>query len=137
MLDAEASAKRLHEEIYNPKSSIYRDYQDFRRPLCATIAFYDKGSRFLMSNEEGKTWLESNCSHINFVCLVGKFSWIYLVEKGWVFSEKKANYEETKRFIAVFLDNLRTLSELRIQYLSGGFTHRDWLSIYIRDQNLF
>lgn len=137
LLGAEASAKRLHEEIYNPKSSIYQDYQNIHPPLCATIGFYDKGSRFLMSNEKGKTWLESNCRHILLVCLVGKFSWIHLGGKGWSFSEKIENYEETKTFIAVFLDNLRTISELRLQYLGGGFTHKDWLSIYIRDQNLF
>jgi len=133
LLDAEASAKRLHEKIYNPKSNIYK--HDIQRPHCAIIAFNDSRPRFLMSNEEGKRWLEANCSHIHFVCLVRKFSWIYL-KNGWVFSERIENYEETKRFIAVFLDNLRTLSELRLQYLSQ-FVHRDWLSIYIRDQNLF
>jgi hypothetical protein len=39
--------------------------------------------------------------------------------------------EETKAFVAVLLDNIRTYSQKR--YLSLA-RHVDWLSIYTRDQ---
>ena len=132
LLSAEASASRLHKEIYNPRSSIYGDYE-YIRPLCAAIGFYGRGSGLLMDNEIGRQWLKANCRHIFSICLVGKFSWINLDKKGWSLSENRQNYEETKRFIAVFLDNLRTVSELRLNYLTQ-FAHKDWLSVYIREQ---
>jgi hypothetical protein len=51
-------------------------------------------------------------------------------------SSHEGKFEETKRFIAVFLDNLRTRSEVRLQRMSQ-FAHKDWIGIYIRDQRLF
>ena len=70
---------------------------------------------------------------------------------GWGKSSIVKDFEETKRFIAVFVDNLRTRSESRIQYIfrskegSGEkndsqirkyvLNHKDWFSIYIRNQN--
>ena len=86
-----------------------------------------------MDNEIGRQWLKANCRHIFSICLVGKFSLINLGKKGWSLSENRQNYEETKRFIAVFSDNLRPVSELRLNYLTQ-FAHMDWLSVYIREQ---
>lgn len=43
------------------------------------------------------------------------------------------NNEEIKAFIAVLLDNIRTLSQQRFLSIMGG-RHIDWLSIYMRDQ---
>ena len=39
--------------------------------------------------------------------------------------------EETKAFVAVLLDNIRTYSQRRYFALQN---HADWLSIYTRDQ---
>ncbi len=130
LLSAEASASRLHKEIYNARSSIYGKYIP---PLCAAIGFYGRGSGLLMNNETGRQWLKAICRYIFFICVVGKFSWINMGEKGWTPSENNQNYEETKRFIAVFLDNLRTVSEKRLNNLSK-FPHKDLLSVYIREQ---
>jgi hypothetical protein len=135
VLSAEASARRLHEEIYNPSSSIYGDYSQIR-PLCGAIGFYGNGFSLLMDKDGGKPWLRSTCRYISYICLVGKLSWINLKGKGWTLSDKKDSFEETKRFIAVFVDNLRTRSELRLQYMSKS-KHKDWLSVYIRNQELF
>ncbi|MHC1724514.1 MAG: DUF6602 domain-containing protein [Syntrophobacteraceae bacterium] len=131
LLKAEASARRLHEAIYNPSSNIFG--MQYSLPVCGVIAF--EGAAFL-NQKKNKSFLEANCTHILFICRIGKSSWIKLGERGWSFSENNENYEETKRFIAVFLDNLRTISELRISELSQ-FAHKDWLSVYIRDQKLF
>lgn len=135
ILDSEKSAKILQDTIYNPSSSFYRDYRDMK-PLSATIGFYGIGSQELADQEKGKKWLQTNVQYNFALCLIGKFSWLKLGNKGWVRSANNFNFEETKRFIAVFLDNLRTVSELRLRRLSES-PHKDWIGIYIRDQNLF
>jgi len=135
IINSEKSAKRLIEIIYNPKASIYGDYE-YIRPLCGTIGFYGTGSTEIRDISKGRSWLEKNIKHNFAICLVGKFSWMNLKSSGWTKSDKKENYEETKRFIAVFLDNLRTRSEIKIQHMNQ-FAHKDWLSVYIRDQNRF
>ena len=135
IISSEKSAKRLIETIYNPKASIYGDYE-YIRPLCATIGFYGTGSTEIRDIEKGKSWLIKNIKHNFAICLIGKFSWMNLQSSGWAKSDKEDNFEETKRFIAVFLDNLRTRSEVKIQHMSQ-FAHKDWLSVYIRDQHLF
>jgi hypothetical protein len=135
IINSEKSAKKLIETIYNPKSSIYEDYKRLK-PLCATVGFYGTGSTEIRNEETGKTWLDENIKHNFAICLVGKFSWMNLQNSGWVKSDKRKNYEETKRFIAVFLDNLRTRSETKLMYMSL-FAHKDWLGVYMRDQNLF
>jgi len=135
LLDAEASAKRLHEEIFEPRSSIYEDYDQIK-PISGIIAFYGRGLRVLSDATEGAEWLTKNVRYIFAICLLGRFSWLNLSGKGWSMSQNPKSYEETKRFIAVYLDNLRTTSETRITFL-GQFAHKDWLSIYICDQGLF
>jgi len=48
------------------------------------------------------------------------------------------NNEETKAFVAVLLDNIRTESQERYSTLVSPKSqerHKDWLSLYIRDQS--
>jgi len=135
ILKSEESSRILNEKIYNPSSSIYGDYH-YLRPLCGIIGFYGTGTRELKSAGEGKKWLEENIKYNFALCLLGKYSWLNLSNTGWSMSSPKGKFEETKRFIAVFLDNLRTRSEVRLQHMSQ-FAHKDWIGIYIRDQKLF
>jgi hypothetical protein len=133
----ENNYKHLREIIYSNEASIYSDYE-FIRPLCAIIGFYDGGTKELQNSETGRKWL-SKISNLRGVCLYGKYSWLKFGDE-WMLSANKKNFEETKRFIAVFIDNLRTLSENRMRRLSrteNEFEHKDWLGIYIRDQGLF
>ena len=129
------ASKVLNDRVYNPSSSIYGDY-DYLKPLSGIIGFYGKGAKYLRDKTNGKLWLEDNCKHIFGICLMGEFSWLNLREKGWQLSLKRGSFEETKRFLAVYLDNLRSRAEARLKYISQ-FEHYDWLSIYIRDQKLF
>lgn len=131
---AEAS-KVLNERVYNHSSSIYHDYHTLR-PLSTVIGFYGKGANFLRDQENGNQWLNENVKYIFGICLIGNFSWLNLREKGWRLSLKRGAFEETKRFLAVYLDNLRSRAEARLKYI-GQFEHYDWLSIYTRDQKLF
>ena len=135
ILKSEESSRILIEIIYNPSSSIYGDYH-YLRPLCGIIGFYGTGIRELKDAGEGKNWLDKNIKYNFALCLFGKYSWLNLSKTGWSMSSQKGNFEETKRFIAAFLDNLRTRSENRLQHMSQ-FAHKDWIGIYIRDQKLF
>lgn len=144
VLKSEKAAKKLHDEIYNPKSSYYGDY-DYLKPLCMAIGFYG-GSRALYNESEGQSWLQKNkIKYLSGLCVINKYSWIKFKKsnhKGWKFQgyERETN-EETKRFIAVILDNIRIYSEERFKKLlkatKNKDEHKDWLGIYIRDQKVF
>jgi len=132
ILKAEKAAHKLKNEIYAQQYSIYRDFGLFK-PLCAIIGFYGNGSKYLADSEKGKVWLNNNISNIFAICLINKYSWLNLEKNGWGKrdGDKIAN-EETKRFIAVLLDNIRTSSLRRMKQMEQE--HKDWLSVYIRDQ---
>ncbi|MEW6672563.1 MAG: DUF6602 domain-containing protein [Thermodesulfobacteriota bacterium] len=137
IINSEKSTQRLMETVYNPKSSIYDDF-DKTRPLCATAGFYGIGANEIRDKELGKVWLEAKVKYNFALCLIGKFSWMNL-RKGGAISDNRKDYEETKRFIAVFLGNLRTHSDRNLEYLKNQsqFKLKDWLGIYIRRQDLF
>ena len=148
--NTEKAVEKLHENVF--EEGIFRKRGMSRqnisqetelidakklKPFCGIIGFIDKGVKKLECPEKGKQWLTEKVKYSSFLCLVGKFCWVgYNTndKKDWVpninDNEKNKNYNETKRFIAVFLDNLRTLAERRIQLLSQN--HNDWLSRYIR-----
>lgn len=135
ILEAEASAKKLQEEVFEPGGSIYRDY-DHIKPILGIMGFYGRGPQELLDPASGAKWLQEHMHYTFAICLLGRFSWLNLSNKGWSLAYNQKSFEETKRFIAVYLDNLRTTSETRMRFLSQ-FAHKDWLSVYIRDQGLF
>ncbi len=106
------------------KSHIYR-------PVCGLIGFYGKGVAKLRTSD-GSDWLLENAEHIHAVCLMKSYSWVILKNK-WRFTPHDHDtFEETKRFIAIMLDNIRTRSTKFPYRLEDK--HKDWLSIYTRDQ---
>lgn len=134
LLSSEESSKKLLDEIYNPKSSIYKDYNYFR-PICTTFGFYGTGVEELKDRKIGKSWLNNNIKYLTYIALLNKYSWIKMRSTGWTGHLVDVTNHETKRFIAVMLDNIRTFAERRFRILS--LRHNDWLGIYIRDQKLF
>ena len=74
----------------------------------------------------------NNAKPLFGVCLINKFSWLNIMKREGALHMVNENNEETKAFIAILLDNIRTLSQRRYLSLVG---HNDWLSIYIRDQS--
>lgn len=134
LLKAELSAKNLIENVYKPSSSIYKEFSQFK-PIRAVLGFYGNGIKDLKDKTKGKTWLRSNINYLGFICLMNKYSWINMKSNGWTGCIVNETNEEVKRFIAVLLDNIRTLAEIKYQILSQN--HKDWLGIYIRDQNIF
>jgi hypothetical protein len=129
LLKTEDNFKYLRDIICNKHYSLYND--ENLMPLCGIIGFYGNGQNELRSST-GSEWLTQNIKHLMAICLVQKFSWLRTA--GWsIRKHDKETYEETKRFIAAVLDNIRTKSS-RSPYLLDG-KHKDWFSIYIRDQN--
>jgi hypothetical protein len=106
------------------------------KPLCAVFGF-DGNIAVLSEEENGKLWLKENIKNLRFICTAGRYSWAKYDDenKGWVLELSNANesYNETKRFIALLIDNIRTTSQRRFQASINPQTHQDWLSLYIRD----
>jgi hypothetical protein len=124
------SAQILYKNVFNPADSIYHDY-DKMRPFYNVVGFYHKGIFKGLSPENILKWMMENANPLLGVCLVDKFSWLnVMVPEGSLKMVDEYN-EETKAFIAVLLDNIRTYSQRRYLSLAG---HVDWLGIYTRDQ---
>lgn len=112
-----------------PKYSYYRT-QGFI-PIGGIIGFYGAGSKELRDSN-GTMWLNEKFKNLFSICLVGKYSW--LRKKEWsICPHDPKTFEETNRFISAVLDNVRTKSNRAPYKLDEN--HRDWLSIYLRDQN--
>jgi len=131
---AEASAKLLQETVFNRKQSLLKNakYSGMcQPPLCAVLAFrIIKKFSELSSPKEGKLWIEKNIKHLFAICIANNFSWLDVGTKGWSIIKRDDTNEETKRFIAVLLDNVRTRGEQR--YMLNSREHNDWFSAYIR-----
>jgi len=100
-----------------------------RPPLAAVIGLNNKFPT-LDDEGKGKKWLDENTRDLMGVCVVDGFSWLRLSE-GWALQRVNEFSEETKRFIAVILDNVRTIAETNYHALVGG--HWDWIGAYVRD----
>jgi hypothetical protein len=125
-------ARKLHDIVYNPTSSLYGDLQKMK-PLCSLVGFYDKGDFDAVSHKDMLEWMKNNAIPLFGVCLFGKYSWKRVTVPEGSLKRADENNEESKAFVAVLLDNIRTLSQMR--YLSL-VKHKDWLGIYTRDQGM-
>ena len=125
LCDADNAANKLVELC---RGSIYPDQAKFA-PSVAAVGFRsdDLACRPGISHAP-ESWLCANVSRIWAICVVGEFSWLNL--SGWQCEQENGELEETKRFLSVFIDNIRTSAETRYQQLSTS--HRDWLSVYLR-----
>jgi hypothetical protein len=122
LMDAEKAAKQLSENVVG---------EGDRPPLYAVFGF-EGGIRGLETQEKGVSWFEKqNIQHIFNMCIAGKYCWADVGGKGWQIGKDTSGvHDETKRFLALVLDNVRTLAECRFRFYTRR--HRDWLSGYIR-----
>jgi hypothetical protein len=130
----ESDAKYLYENIYCKEGSKYKDFTRYR-PICAILGYYGSGRPQLKDEIKGKKWLRENIEYLKYIGVVDKYSWIKIKKTGWTCHMVDNSNDETTRFISVLLDNIRWQAELRLRALSNS--HRDWLGIYLRHQNLF
>lgn len=133
LLKSEENAFYLNSKILNNKYTIYQDYSNFYI-FNALLGFYGTGPKDLKDKIIGREFLNKSVKNLHGICLTNKYSWMQI--KGtWKKCNVNQTNEETKRFIAILLDNIRTLSFHRKRYF-GIWKHLDWFSIYTRFQNL-
>lgn len=130
----EADAKHLIETIYSKEGSKYSDFRKYL-PICAVLGGEMGGIADLSDKIKGKKFLQNNITYLRYIVSVNRYSWIKMKSTGWTGHLKDITNDETIRFIAVLIDNLRMKAEERYKVLSS--THHDWLGIYLRHQNLF
>jgi hypothetical protein len=104
---------------------------DKMRPFYSLVGFYDRGIFEGASQKDILKWMMENAKSLLGVCLVDKFSWLNVVVSEGSLKMVDEYNEETKAFVAVLLDNIRTYSQMRHLSLAS---HVDWLGIYTRDQ---
>lgn len=122
LLDAENAASNLY-SIYEKTDKI--------KPLCTVFGATGTGVKDLKNgNGNSVAWLNQNIKTIKGICLLNKYSWFKFPNK-WEPCYNITNNDETKRFFAVLVDNIRSISENRYRSLMKN--HQDWLSKYIRE----
>lgn len=141
---AENSAKKLYEEIYG-EQGFYAEYgaiyQDINiKPICGVIGFRkdEKAVFRTLSKDDSssRTYLEG-IKYLSAICHINKYSWVNFDRPeynppnytGWKYDAGNPP-QETIRFIALMIDRIRTLSEIRLREFLNG--HRDWVGIYTR-----
>lgn len=123
--EAEEAAKYLSENVAG-------GYAKGIPPLYATLGF-GGGIEGLSDQEAGRAWLAQHIQHLFSICIAGKYCWANVGTKGWTpGTDSSGRYNETKRFLALLLDNTRSRAEARYQYFLSQ-RHHDWFSQYIRD----
>ena len=134
LINLEKTAGKLR-KLYRELEDEYRKTkEDFKLipPITCLFAFQSDGLSYLEKVPEGRAWLDDHITNLKAICLAKRYSWINMEEGGWKIGKGDSiHYEETKRFIAVLLDNCRTISEKR--WDSYRTMHQDWLSKYIRN----
>lgn len=134
--DASHAAADLKCNVFSPAGSIYPQLLPQMTPLCALVGFYGTGTRALRSLEDGPEWLDANAGGLDVLCLTGDWSWAP-INGAWTgqMGDDTAAYEETKRFIAILVDNIVSNAERRLHAVTQQ--HLDWVGVYVRDQGLF
>jgi len=101
-------------------------------PLCVLLGF--EGTRIRKIASGDAEWITKNILYLKMICSVGKFSWVKIKEGNksfWKYGAADEQYREIKRFVAILIDNIRTLANLT--WATNLERHKDWLGQYIRD----
>lgn len=122
----------MYKEIYDSKCSIYQDTPSYK-PLYCLIGFFNDGFFEKESFNEIWEWMGSNARPLFGICAINKLSWLDVCGGNGALHLVDDNSEETKAFLAILLDNLRTRAQRRYLSLVND-RHIDWLSVYVRDQ---
>ena len=138
IIETSEKNNNLLNKIYSDKASIYADLHIFK-PLTSIVGFFDElNFQYENTSENRKIiqeWINENAPYLWSVCLMGKFSWLEVMRPEGVVHLRQDHLENTKAYLAILLDNIRSLTQKRyIQFLQ--LTHHDWFSIYLRDQNI-
>jgi len=139
--DIKKTSKRneiLLRENYDRDSSYYKDLPRLF-PFTSIIGFYDELNFDYTNTKENrqqiKNWINTNAPYLWSVCLMGKFSWMKIMEPEGVVNLRVDNLENTKAYLAIMLDNIRSVAKDRYNWYNQK-PHLDWYSLYLREQDL-
>lgn len=119
--------KHLHDNIQN-KDAQYRDKDDIS-VLKGFICFNPKG----FTKKEFSQLSNNDYSAIDTICIENKFT-VKKYKGEWHYEDEKLDlHEEIKGYICWFSDNLRLISNKRMELVSNNY--RSWNSIYFRHQD--
>jgi hypothetical protein len=87
-----------------------------------------------LSSEKNK-WISENISALRLICSVDRFSWAKIYSNKtkkpkWNYGNADDEFKEIRRFLSLFVDNLRTISNNN--WLWSFKKHNDWLGQYVR-----
>ena len=124
------SVAKLYKEVYDPEYSWYYDYPKYL-PFYCLVGFNEEGLFKKQDFHQIWSWMANNAKPLFGVCIINNLSWLHVCTEKGALHLVDDNNEETKAFMAILLDNIRTRSQQRYLHL---VQHTDWLGIYARDQ---
>jgi hypothetical protein len=124
--------KELLAKVYDLDFSLYHDYSKYL-PFYCLVGFSEEEPFKNESFDEIWNWMGNNAKPLFGICIINKLSWLDVCTEKGALHMVNENNEETKAFVAILLDNIRTRSQQRYLLLSQK-GHTDWLGIYTRDQ---
>jgi hypothetical protein len=124
------SVAELYGEVYDSDYSWYNDYSKYL-PFYCLVGFCEEKLFKTQNFNEIWSWMADNAKPLFGVCVINQLSWLQVCGKNGALHLVDDNNEETKAFMAILLDNIRTRSQQRYLHLTE---HADWLGIYTRDQ---
>lgn len=137
-------AASVLDEIAEEEGRLLRDKRRYKWPIdppvCAVFGFRMRGRKLFLDEKAGKDYLAGCPKHLFDVCVPGKFCWANVGRKGWTLVRGQEgprgwgpDYAETARFIALLVDNARTIATRRVSLMCNRREHFDWLTYYIRE----
>ena len=125
---SEKAAKHLFDVVFQENVWISKA----KPPLYAVFGL--NGSNIKGLSTKDNHWITKNFKKLILICSAGRFSWAQMGGKnpGWRYGSADNSYKEIRRFIAILIDNIRTISNLNWSQCVGD--HKDWLGMYIRDE---
>jgi len=126
---AEKNANHLIKEVWERNNWLGVGIGHRLPPLCSVFGF--SGSRIRNLSTDDNSWIKQNISHVSLICSVGKFSWAR-VDRKWTYGGADEEYSEIRRYIALLVDNLRTVANSNLGFELSVELHKDWLGQYIR-----
>lgn len=125
------SVAEMYRDIYDPDWSYYNDSSKFL-PFYCLVGFSENGLFGDKNFDEIWSWMANNAKPLFGLCIIDKLSWLHVCSEKGALHMVDVNNEETKAFMSILLDNIRTRSQQRYLHLTE---HIDWLGIYTRDQS--
>ena len=129
VLDSEDNSKKLNVNLkFHDK--LIENYSK-RKPFVLNGLIGLNENPILELKDNNDSWLIQNINNLHAICHVKNYSWLKY-KRTWHYREKdEMTFEETKRFIAWFMDNIRHLANERLSNMSEKYY--GWMSQYIRD----